>query len=306
METESSSLLPWLNGFLFIIEFAPRKSKLVSMKFRVLYAPRIEEEDLSCSTVRRLYPITAKNIIREQIWILNDTSKRMARCPLLLTIFLSLWTLTSNLELETPPHDIVNSSFLVLPDGTRPDPDGDTLGVTRCYCATKYWGHDPRFGYYYLWDYYNFHTNATLKLELTCDKDTWTKLSPLVPWNYELECLRFQTNVKDCVTDPAGDKFCYIRNGMESRDIFMFNKQKRGIPTKGHRIIEPPDSVQRKCDSICHDKFGSDMEMLKGRAMDFANRFTPLTTKFSKKDNEWSHINLYLEVDDMCDGCKKR
>ncbi|KAL6717034.1 hypothetical protein ACLMJK_004948 [Lecanora helva] len=202
--------------------------------------------------------------------------------------------------------ETLNSSHPIQAGNHRGNQTGDTLAITRCYCASKNWENNDLFGYYYLWDYYNIHANSRVKLERTCHRTEWTRGGILGSWRIAFVCLRFKPGEEECAKDPAGNKFCYHYQGKEKFDFFTWNHQTRKIPLDSPVAIHDTEAqVYDKCQALCHDKVGNgDMQMLTGRSLVYANQNTPNRDKFGPWDNEWSHISYYPEIDDMCHGCK--
>ena len=236
-------------------------------------------------------------------------------------LLISLALLLPSAILATPlysrdlPWNSTNSSVPILADhgdehrgDNHQGKTGDTLGVTRCYCASKDWVNDNKFGYYYLWDYYNFHANSRILLERSCAQSDWTRNGILGSVNYQLKCLRPKTGEQDCMKDWSGNKFCYHYWGKEKFDKFSWNGQLRGLPLNSKAAKHPSVAEQYdRCEYLCHYKVGNDngeMEILHGRSMVYAEHKTPPQDRFHEGDNEWSHIAYYPEVDDMCHGCK--
>ena len=98
----------------------------------------------------------------------SDYLRKMAFVNMLsilgfLAICLPFTTFASPITFRDTPSNSTNSSLPILVDITRGPHKSDTLGVTRCYCASKHWEADQLFGYYYLWDYYNFHVRPPLE-----------------------------------------------------------------------------------------------------------------------------------------------
>ena len=203
--------------------------------------------------------------------------------------------------LQTQTSQMLNTSLPVFADPAQQDPHSDTLGVIRCYCMSRNWHRDGPFGFYYLWDYYNLHTKQRFLLERTCYSNGWATDGWL---KAEQWCLRFHDRDKICLKDHAGDKYCYELNGKEAFDRFSYNHQKRGLPPNSYKIQESGSRVLERCNTCCYGKVGRDMRMLEGRAIRYANAIAPNRDRLNWRDNEWSHIAFYPEVDDMCYGCK--
>jgi len=223
-----------------------------------------------------------------------------------LALFLPSSTLATPLLIRDHSWNSTKSSLPILADEIRHNQHGDTFGITRCYCASKHWQHNDLFGYYYLWDYYNFHTDQRFLLERTCHRLGWTRGGPYGSMNVELMCLRFKNGERECMKDPAGNKFCYYMFGKEKFDHFTYNGQMRGVPFRSKVAIHDSEAqVTQKCEALCHDKVGDgDMEMLRGRSLLYVNGLAPIRDRMNVRDEEWSHIAFYPEVDDMCQGCR--
>jgi len=211
----------------------------------------------------------------------------------------SVWTLPPSSNPSSP-------SLRLLADRVREKHTGDTLGITRCYCASPTWGQDNVFGHYYLWDYYNFHTNHRFLLERICHSGAMTRSGIFGSEAYQIMCLRPREDDHECMKDQFGNQFCYILNGKERKDRFKYNHQMRGLPMNSPGEKHASEAhVEETCEKICRsDKVGG-LDMMKGIALVHANHATPRQDKFNVVDNEWSHISYYPEIDDMCVGCKK-
>ena len=230
----------------------------------------------------------------------------------ILTLLLSSSILATPTLFQDDSRNSTNSSVSIMADrphgfqrsGRQP---GDTLNVTRCYCASTTWDEDGYFGYYYRWDYYNIHANLQFQMERRCKGNSWTRGGILGSVAYQLICLRPRRDEKDCMKDSHHNKFCYHYSGRERFDQFSFNGQYRGLPLDSPVAIrEPVENVKRKCQSLCREQLGSNpaMDLLNGRSMYAAEKATPPENRFHSGDNEWSHIAYYPEVDDMCHGCR--
>lgn len=223
----------------------------------------------------------------------------------LLALFLPLAALANpvsprELSWNTTAPNTTTTSFPVLADQVRGNKIGDTLGITRCYCASEDWDQDHVMGYFYHWEYYNFHSDQTFDLEMTC---TSAKMYPYhYPFPYtQFECLIERHGEKHCVHDKHKNSFCYELNSREGWDFFFYNKQKRGIPKYARK--EPKERVEEICGNLCRDKLGG-LNMLKGMALVNAHQRVPASDLYNWNDDEWSHVAFYPEVDDMCPGCK--
>ena len=209
----------------------------------------------------------------------------------------NIYSIPLDIRSSTVPED----SVPLLTNGNASNPQGDTLGVIRCYCMSKDWEHNDVFGYYYLWEYYNFHTNHRFYIKDICFSGYRKKIPPYM--EEEQYCLMFRPGTRRCQSNHKGGTFCYELNGKESLDRFTYNGQRRGLPVNKHEVWESSDKVREKCDALCHD-ISIDMRMMIGRAVRYANTITPKRDRLNSRDNEWSHITFYPEVDDMCHGCK--
>ena len=137
---------------------------------------------------------------------------------------------------------------------------GDMLNITKCYCDGV--NGDKNKGYYYQFDYRNFHNAQVYTLAWTCDSDAADiigsgtvgsqRVNLSVPecWNAR-DSLR-EEKKKLCVKSYNADIFCFeLGNKADPYDYYYFNQEKRGLPNNG--IVEfPPD----QCTALCRDKVG--------------------------------------------------
>lgn len=186
--------------------------------------------------------------------------------------------------------------------------NGDVLNVTKCYCE------DPndaiRKGFYYQYDYYNFHQNTFWSANKVCDSHGHNRALGL---GWEPDCWgngafkEFHVHscmfVKNQKSKYGRDSFCYQLQGIRMvdqnwtvGDYYYFNQQKRGIASmRSWKILDG---------NVCRDHCSAQipgMVMAEDREGGLALTVRGLDDHYVLENS----YSSYTDCDDMCNGCRK-
>ena len=187
--------------------------------------------------------------------------------------------------------------------------NGDVLNVTKCYCLDPY--ETRRKGYYFQYDYYNWHSNKYFTVHRTCDSRKHALGVGLGRFPFCWGDEGFDKWRKTCgyQTKPHAfpgdhkDKFC-VRLGMSliesptwtNTDSYYFNDQKRTLTVDIENWFAIDNSVCRqycprylKRTVMAEDDPGSGSIWVPGTTFGFYLN---------------SSVSIYTELDDMCHDCR--
>lgn len=176
------------------------------------------------------------------------------------------------------------------------NPVGDVLNVTQCYCRNP--GpltFNTTFGYYYLFDYWNYHLNRTYSISVNCTSAVSDDAISTKP-DKCLDNIRKQKKL--CVDHSDGNKFCYkfkedvdnVDHSKPSASKYGFNGQKRGVPEHASDIMTLYN-VTQNCGYYCSEKLGG-----------LLTSQTPESSILGVGKVANSIVS-YTDLDDMCYTC---
>lgn len=199
------------------------------------------------------------------------------------------------LPLLTTATQVLNASDLntLFP----PNPVGDVLNVTQCYCQSPNpLAPDAMFGYHYLFNYWNYHLSRTYAISVNCTSSAPGNFNRTEP----AKCMdHISKNKKLCLDYSDGNEFCYkfkedMDNAAHSKPSgskYYFNDQHRDVPAQVSDMLTP-DDVTQDCGRYC----GEELEGL----------LTAQTPELliPGVGTVVNSVVSYTDLDDMCSTCE--
>ncbi|KAF6240296.1 hypothetical protein HO173_001907 [Letharia columbiana] len=141
------------------------------------------------------------------------------------------------------------------------DPVGDVLNVTQCYCQSPDpLSPDATFGYYYLFNYWNYHLSRNYSISVNCTSSAPHNSNGTKP----AKCMDHISKQKEVCTEYLdGNKFCYrfkedvdnVDHSKPSASTFGFNGQKRRVPGQASDFLTLYN-VTQDCGFYCNQELG--------------------------------------------------
>ncbi|KAF6218172.1 hypothetical protein HO133_006131 [Letharia lupina] len=186
-------------------------------------------------------------------------------------------------------------------------PTSDWLTTTYCYCSQPHHLQAPAFdeGSFFQWEYYNYHQNATFVMHRRCQanhaetrtcvnsKHVHCDLAVDGDCEGNMLCTSWPRARALRKRDAGGvkkDHWCMSlddRGFLGVSDSIIWNTQERGLTRKGGqgRRGTSDGEVEAVCGGLCRGRVG--MPMLEGDR------------------NARSHQEVFEDLDDMCDSCRR-